>query len=193
MLKDVLNILKCAVTAASGGRSAAPLATSINFWYLFLAFLDTGEEILKSLFFTTYPSLRFQEKCQSWCEVGDRSAGSVEWNVPLHQWQLIVTAYPVMPCPEPSRLLKCRTGYNTFQTDVLKSMNRVYAVVTCVTVQVRIVILGLYYIESSYSPRTLGRPMERPTFLGRVAVSSYSVGPAGICGNRGGYKTRSTC
>lgn len=41
VLKDVLNILKCAVTTASqsalGGRSVAPLGTGINFLVLFLS------------------------------------------------------------------------------------------------------------------------------------------------------------
>lgn len=64
----------------------------------------------------------------------------------------------------------------------MKSMNRVHAVVTYVLFQVRIVILGLYYRECSYNPTTLGRPMERPTFLSvgnhtcGVVVCSYSMG-----------------
>lgn len=36
------------------------------------------------------------------------------------QWQLLVTACPVMPCSEPSQLLKCRTGYSVFPDGCLE-------------------------------------------------------------------------
>lgn len=71
LLKDVLNILKCAVITASGpvlgARSAAPLATSINFFVSFLGVSGYwGKKSLEVfIFHPTYPSLRGQKSARA--------------------------------------------------------------------------------------------------------------------------------
>lgn len=132
LLKDVLNILKCAVITASGpvlgGRSAAPLATSVNFLVSFLGISGYWGKKSWSLYFSPHISITERpKKCQSWWEGGGRNAGRMEWSVPL-QRQLIVTACPVMQCPH---VLKCRTGDKFFPDDVLKSITRLCSCHPC--------------------------------------------------------------